>query len=249
MKIFYFTSTGNSLYVAKKIGGELYSIPRVLKEGTREFAAEAIGFVFPCYFFGLPRIVAEFMEKTKFQANYSFAIITCGKMTAASLNQLEELGAKAGLKFDYTDQIAMIDNYLPLFNENQLRTEPGKNIEGCLEKIVRDIQSRKTSLTRKGLATRTMSRAFHFFYNFGLDNKDEKFIVHDTCNGCQICEKVCPKNNILVNGKPEFLHSCDSCYACAHHCPQNAIHHKSERSKLRFINQNITLKEIIDSNN
>ena len=26
MKIFYFTATGNSLYVAKKVGGELISI-------------------------------------------------------------------------------------------------------------------------------------------------------------------------------------------------------------------------------
>ena len=31
MKIFYFTATGNSLYVAKRFGGELYSIPKVLK--------------------------------------------------------------------------------------------------------------------------------------------------------------------------------------------------------------------------
>ena len=40
MKIFYFTATGNSLYVAKKVGGELYSIPQMIKEGKWEFEKE-----------------------------------------------------------------------------------------------------------------------------------------------------------------------------------------------------------------
>jgi len=31
MKIFYFTATGNSLYIVKRIGGELCSIPQMLK--------------------------------------------------------------------------------------------------------------------------------------------------------------------------------------------------------------------------
>ena len=30
MKILYFTATGNSLYVAKRIGDEYYSIPKII---------------------------------------------------------------------------------------------------------------------------------------------------------------------------------------------------------------------------
>lgn len=37
MKILYFTATGNSLYVAKRLGGECYSIPKLMKEGQFEF--------------------------------------------------------------------------------------------------------------------------------------------------------------------------------------------------------------------
>lgn len=43
MKILYFTATGNSLYIAKSIGGELYSIPKMVKEGTSEFTDKKIG--------------------------------------------------------------------------------------------------------------------------------------------------------------------------------------------------------------
>ena len=49
MKILYFTSTGNSLYVAKSLGGEVYSIAKMLKRGKLEFKDEKIGFVFPVY--------------------------------------------------------------------------------------------------------------------------------------------------------------------------------------------------------
>lgn len=250
MKIFYFTGTGNSLYIAKSIGGEIHSIPRVLKEGTKEFRDDAIGFVFPCYSFGLPRMVKDFILGSKFQADYYFAVMTYGNMAGAGLKHMEEIGAKAGIQFNYTNEILMIDNWLPGFDTQvQLQKEEQKNIESSLKKIVQDIRARKNLLTRKGIALNTVSRLIRLTYNLLIDNADKKFIVRDNCNMCRICEKVCPKNNIVVENKPRFLHRCDSCYACIHHCPQNAIHLRSEKSNARFINQNIMLKEIIDSNN
>lgn len=250
MKIFYFTGTGNSLYVAKKIGGEIESIPKLIREGKREFEDDAIGFVFPCYCFGLPRSVIDFIEKSKFRANYYFAVMTYGNMAASGLNHIERLGAKVGINFNYTNEILMIDNYLPMFDiQDQLKKENQKDIEGCLRNIVKDIQVRRNLLTKKGMVSALLSRIVYLSYKYMVDNGDKKFIIQNNCNGCMVCEKVCPKNNIVVENKPQFLHKCDSCYACIHHCPQNAIHLKSEKSKVRFINQNIKLNEIIDSNN
>ena len=64
-----------------------------------------------------------------------------------------------------------------------------------------------------------------------------------------MCEKVCPVDNIEVDTKPVFKSNCQQCLSCINNCPQNAIRLKGEKSKTRFINQNIALKEIIDSNN
>lgn len=50
MKVLYFTSTGNNLYIAKQLGGELLSIPKLLHEGRLEHEDEALGVVFPCYY-------------------------------------------------------------------------------------------------------------------------------------------------------------------------------------------------------
>lgn len=46
MAILYFTATGNNLYVAKKIGGNLISIPKAVKEGNFNFFDDKIGIVF-----------------------------------------------------------------------------------------------------------------------------------------------------------------------------------------------------------
>ncbi|MDP4128046.1 MAG: EFR1 family ferrodoxin [Bacillota bacterium] len=251
MKIFYFTATGNSLYVAKRIGGKLYSIPQLLNKEESEFADEAIGFVFPCYGFGIPRIVIDFIQRSKFTANYFFAIMTYGNMAASGLKHIEEVGAKVNIGFDYTNEILMIDNYLPLFKmENQLAKEDSKRIEEKLDQIVDDIISRKKKKITKGIASDLISKLVYRFHTKNqVDAGDKKFIVQDNCNRCKVCEKVCPKNNIRVGITPEFLHKCDGCYACIHHCPQNAIHLTSERSNIRFINRNIKLNEIIDANN
>ena len=48
--IFYFTATGNSLYVARELAGEsgqLYSIPQIIKDKHLDYEADEIGFVFP----------------------------------------------------------------------------------------------------------------------------------------------------------------------------------------------------------
>lgn len=49
MKLLYFTATGNSLYIAKSFGGELISIPSMVKSGTFEFSDDKIGIIFPVY--------------------------------------------------------------------------------------------------------------------------------------------------------------------------------------------------------
>ncbi|MCC5468294.1 EFR1 family ferrodoxin [Pelosinus baikalensis] len=251
MKIFFLTATGNGLYVAKRIGGELYSIPQMLKEGKSEFEDEAIGFVFPCYGLGLPRMVIDFLQKSKFKAKYFFAIMTYGNMAAAGLKQMEKVGSKAGIQFDYINEILMIDNFLPAFKmEDQVKKESSKKIEEKLDEIVSDIKGRQKKLTRKGITSVILSKfMYSIFSKMQVDAGDKWFIVQDNCNGCKVCMKVCPKKNIKVGIKAEFLHKCDGCYACIHHCPQNAIHLKFEKSKDRFINRHVKLKEIIDVNN
>jgi ferredoxin/flavodoxin len=251
LKIFYFTATGNSLYVAKKIGGELYSIPQMIKEGKYEFEDDAIGFVFPCHGFGMAKIVSNFIKKSKFKADYFFSIMTYGGIPFSGLRHMELVAKESGIKFNYANEILMVDNFLSAFKmEDEIINKNPEVIDEKLSGIIADITNRRNSLVKKGVASNILSKCGRGFADKISNNfASKRFTVTEDCTGCKVCEKVCPANNIKVNNKPEFSHKCEVCLACIHHCPKNAIHLKSEKSKARFINQNVQLKEIIASNN
>lgn len=248
MKVLYFTSTGNTLCIAKKIGGELLSIPTLLHEERFEHEDEDIGIVFPCYYFGVPRPVKEFVENAVLKSDYLFAVMSYGNMPAGALNQCARIAKRAGMNLSYLHEIVMIDNYLPLYDiKTQIETAPQKQIEQHLEQLVSDIHSRKNFIQRHNVFAGLLTGVAQIYYNIRLRNADSRFSVEDTCNSCQICEKVCPVNNIRVNGKPVYLQHCEECLACAHHCPQNAIRVKGEKSRARFRNEHVSLKEIIEA--
>ena len=110
-----------------------------------------------------------------------------------------------------------------------------------------DIKEEKKYIKKNAFITESIRIINKKFFT---DNEFEKnFFVEDNCNGCKTCEKVCPVDNIKVDKKPTFTNNCQRCLACTHNCPQNAIRLKNEKSRARFINPNVTLKEIIESNN
>lgn len=250
MKTFYFTATGNSLHVAKKIGGELLSIAQMMKEKKFEFEDDSIGFVYPCFGFGMPRIVEEFILKSKFKANYFFAVMTYGKTAANGLQYFEKVAEKSGFKLNYSNEIIMVDNCLPVFDmEKQIEGEEKKNIEPNIYLITSDIKTRKNHLTKKSPLLNVIAKPVNMFTKRMVDKIDENFIVEDNCTRCAICTKVCPKNNIVLEDKPQYRHKCDYCMACIQLCPENAIHHKKEKNSVRFKNYNIEVNEIIAANN
>ena len=45
--LFYFTATGNSLYVAKQLENDPISIPQELRKANRHYISDSIGIVCP----------------------------------------------------------------------------------------------------------------------------------------------------------------------------------------------------------
>lgn len=71
------------------------------------------------------------------------------------------------------------------------------------------------------------------------------FFNKEKCNGCGICEKVCPVNNIQVeNGTPNWKHNCEMCFACDEWCPQKAIHHWGKLEGKNYHHPMVGIKDI-----
>jgi ferredoxin/flavodoxin len=251
MTIFYFTATGNSLFVAKTIGGKLYSIPQLLKERHFDFEDDVIGFIFPIYGFALPKIVREFLKNIKYKSNYTFAIGTYGNMHGSCMNNLVKYFAKRGWKLNYADAILMVDNYLPNFEiSNQLQIMQDKHIDEHLKNIIDNINIKKMYIPETTIMERIFTALVQALVSKFMNGKSaQEYIINEKCNKCGTCSKVCPTGNIEIKEKVVFGNVCESCYGCVHNCPQNAIHLKNEKSNMRFRNEKVTLQEIIQANN
>lgn len=248
--IFYFTATGNSLYIAKQLEENPISIPQV-KSGMA-FKDATIGIVCPVYCGEIPKAVFNFIKNTKFETDYLFLILTYGMDATDSAEFTFNQCKKRGIQFDYIACIKMVDNYLPAF-DMAAEKEIDKKISEQLSVISADINGRKRGFPTATDAGRKLHKRVALMNKiYPSANNGGALVITDKCVGCSICKKVCPIGNIAVsNGSAKRLNKkCEFCLACIHNCPNNAIALKRERNpNERYRNENITLDEIINANN
>ena len=250
--IFYFTATGNSLYVAKQLDDEIISIPQIIAQGDLKFKADKIGIVTPVFSGKLPNIVQRFLEKADFETEYFYFIITYGAHDTVGPEWAMIYAENLGIMVNYADSVHMVDNWLPSFDMNE-QMAMDKNIPEQIQAIRENIAQCKDGIKKsnhddRALYAMVRKRTRGFGGGFSGLVK-----IQDNCTGCGICSKVCPVGNIKINsGKAEYIDSavCEACLACAHACPaKNIVITWGEKNpNARYRNPEITLDEIIKSN-
>ena len=254
--VFYFTGSGNSLYVAKHLSEKPISIPQVLKNGPMEFEADEIGLVFPDYQGKAPNIVQEFAQKVKLKANYMFSVITYGLDNCLVTELWAEYAKQYGWNFDYINVVLMQDVYLDMFDQDQQRLLAAeKDEEGQIAKVVDDINTQRKwiyeispeSHARGEQIMNMVSR----FPIYPAVSQSLLRIDRDLCVGCGTCVDVCPKKCFSFgNMGITNIGDCARCYACANNCPQKAIKlaGREANPNARYRHPKIGLQEIVRSN-
>ncbi len=145
--IFYFTGTGNSLYVAQELEENPLSIPQIMKKGEpMRFEADRIGIVTPVYGHEVPAMVKDFLHQAHFQTEYFYMILTYGNRHGGAAELASQLCEECGITASYINVMLMVDNWLPLFDMDEQR-KLDKNIEGQLQIIRQDLAQRKVWLS------------------------------------------------------------------------------------------------------
>lgn len=247
--IYYFSSTGNSLQIARIIAREIgdCSIKPITETSVNEpvgGAGKSIGFTFPVFNFGMPRLVKNFIVNLKIlPGTYCFAFICYGGYGANTLGMLEDILAQKKISLSYAEEVEM-----PKSNASA----PGdKAIERVItsaiikvEKASKDIaKGVKRTVKRKAACLTKVTNSWLYE---NVSEYDKKFLVTDQCTDCGLCVKICPVNNIEIdNHHPAWLHHCEQCLKCLQWCPGEAIQYGRKTTKWkRYHNPSINVMDI-----
>lgn len=288
-EIYYFSGTGNTLTVARKIAkrinAKLIPIPKVTNTEKIYITAQTIGIVFPSYLavvIGMPLIIERFIKKiTNIKSLHIFAVCTCGGYenvnALPSLNKLKHSIRSCGgkLSSEYSVRLPMNNldyNHIPIpiEKDSDIIINRSKNkIDAICDCILKKRSTRYKfakilflflmkplfSLMKKPIINILKEKAKEpmdskLEYSELISLTDKSIIVDEKCNGCGICAKVCPVNNIkIIDKKPLFLHKCEMCFACDEWCPSDAIHHWSRDEGVRYHHPEVSLSDMFIYNN
>lgn len=239
----YFSGTGNTFYVAKRLheklpGSDLLFLPSIGKEQLIGY--DRIGFLFPTYWFGPPVVVLDFIKKLAINENAElFSVINSGGAPFLSAHILKSILTKKHLRLDNAMYVRMPDNYLIIYSVNdEANTRTLAKAELIIAEIIDNLVNDHPIRIKP-----------HFFGWLKpviklvgrIATRTDRFFRVSNCNGCLKCVNLCPMENIIYeDAKIIFGHHCSGCLGCLNICPVQAINYKRKTvGKKRYFNQKI----------
>lgn len=241
--VFYFSGTGNSRYVARRIaeisGDAVVSINQKLKR--EDFSAvnsdRPLVFVGPVYAGRLPRVMEEYIRKVRFHGGkWAYFVGTCAQTPWVTAEYVEKLCREKNFTLLGFNSVVMPQGYVAGGGTQPKEANDRilKEAEPKIVEIAETIRDQKV-LPKEQPGKAIMSKVLNpIMYAMMISAKG--FATTDKCTGCGKCEARCPLNNIkLVDERPVWGKNCTHCMACIAGCPAEAIEYgKKTQGKPRY---------------
>ncbi len=258
-EIYYFSGTGNSLAVARGlkehiVDCKLIPVAKMWSKENIKADAEKVGFVFPLYFFGLPKIIEDFINTIDLSnSTYIFCVATSGgkaPIPDCIPYKLKKILKKKKKILNVYFRVQMPGNYIKEYNirpEETIRQklESSKSMIMPISKL---INSNENKIDKASMAF--LAGIVNTTWQKHVLKSDKHFYADNNCIACGTCQKICPvKNIVLTNNKPVWNRHCQECMACIHFCPQKAIQSgKRTITRKRYHHPEVTLTDMLQQN-
>lgn len=238
--LFYFSGCGNSKHVAETIAAglndKLVFIPESAREGRYEYElaeGESLGFVFPIYAWGPPKLVMNFVKKLNVPEpvegpNYIYFSCTCGDQSGLTEKVFRKIMKEKGWSLSACFSVQMPETYIGM---KGFKLDSEENVKRKYEAtdatLTRNIPRLKAKEQFSEMIKGGAAWLKTYVVNPGFNRMaadDTKYLSTEACIHCGKCVEVCPLKNVtLEDGRPKWNGNCTMCMSCYHHCPVNAI--------------------------
>lgn len=275
VNLYYFSGTGNSLFIAKTIqegiveehsqvtgarndtdaNVTILPIQKFMTCETINDSSDWIGIIYPTYFLDAPDVVQQFAKKLQIRKDcYLFFYSSYGETLGNALHNMNKLFEPGQVRGNY--EVVMPDNSIIFESRKDEIPRMLEAGEAIIRAHAKEIYNQKiTPQSPYSSKYHLTANVMKPFARKGLGFKKLK-VNAEKCNHCGLCEKLCPMRNIRMEENlslsktPAFANLCESCFSCLHYCPQEAITYQrmsKKKTGFQYRHPQIRVKEMIDA--
>lgn len=246
--IIYFSGTGNTRYIAHRLVHKFNNAQVLCSSITKNLDFKSIikdsdfvFFCYPIYCSMCPEIMENFVYENKdaIKGKDCGVLVTQAGFSGDGAYYLGRILTKLGANFVCAEHFIMPDNICDKAKEKttkkdiaKILNKTSKRLDEFFDKFV------EGKYVKRGC--NVLSKAMGDFVRMpvkqNLDNFKQKLTIDVyKCNGCGVCEELCPTKNLkVVEGKAIKADKCTMCYRCVNKCPNKAITYFGKEIKYQY---------------